>query len=80
MAAIAIGSVAAAAAPLAGDSMRNASPLTQLAQYDFPPWGAWGTYGYGFGYRPACPVSYVYSCWADPYGYRHCGCVPERHW
>ena len=34
----------------------------------------WG-WGYGFNFTPACPAHYHYSCWPDPYGYRHCGCL-----
>jgi hypothetical protein len=34
----------------------------------------WG-WTYGFNYLPACPIAYHYTCWVDPYGYKHCGCV-----
>jgi uncharacterized membrane protein YedE/YeeE len=62
-----------------GDTQQNATPLTQLVQDNY-----YGNYGYGFGwgtgynYIPACPTNYHYTCWYDPYGYRHCGCVLNR--
>jgi hypothetical protein len=34
----------------------------------------WG-WRYGFNFTPACPAHYHYSCWPDPYGYHHCGCL-----
>jgi hypothetical protein len=39
----------------------------------------WG-WTYGFNYLPACPLSYHYTCWVDPYGYKHCGCVVNGQW
>jgi len=56
-----------------------------------PPQPALGYYGYGgytygwgaqYGYNfiPACPTNYYYSCWPDPYGYRHCGCLLNARW
>jgi hypothetical protein len=62
-----------------GDTQQNATSLTQLVQDNY-----YGNYGYGFGwgtgynYIPACPTNYHYTCWHDPYGYRHCGCVLNR--
>ena len=54
----------------------KAAPLLQLAQSDY--YGSYTTgwgWGYGFNFTPACPAHYHYSCWPDPYGYRHCGCL-----
>jgi hypothetical protein len=39
----------------------------------------WG-WGYGYNFIPACPTNYHYSCWPDPYGYRHCGCLLNARW
>jgi len=67
------------AAPAGNVAGQNFTPLTQLTQNNF-----YGGYTYGFGlgygydYKPACPYNYYYTCWADPYGYRHCGCVLSR--
>jgi uncharacterized membrane protein YedE/YeeE len=75
--------LAAAAVPSAAapgfDTPRNATPLTRFVVDNM-----YGNYGYGFGfgtgynYIPACPTGYHYDCWHDPYGYRHCGCLPNR--
>jgi hypothetical protein len=62
------------AAPLTSPSRANATPLVHAVQFD--RWSNYGSYGYGYGYRPACPVDYHYECWRDPYGFRHCGCLP----
>ena len=54
----------------------KATPLLQLAQSDY--YGSYTTgwgWGYGFNFTPACPAHYHYSCWPDPYGYHHCGCL-----
>jgi len=49
---------------------RNATAIVRLAQGD----------GYrrddNGGYRPVCPYRYYYTCWYDPRGNRHCGCLP----
>jgi hypothetical protein len=67
------------AAPAAGPAGQNLTPLTHLAQGDY--FGGY-TYGFGLGYGqnyiPACPANYHYSCWHDPYGFRHCGCLINR--
>jgi hypothetical protein len=75
--------LAATAVPSAAtpgfNTPRNATPLTQFVVDQM-----YGNYGYGFGfgtgynYIPACPTGYHYDCWSDPYGYRHCGCLPNR--
>ncbi len=79
IAAIGLCTASLPAAPAGGAVGRNAAPLTQLAQGDY--YGGY-TYGFGFGYgydyKPACPYNYHYSCWHDPYGYRHCGCLLNR--
>jgi hypothetical protein len=80
LAALAIGllTIPQSAAP-SGAMQQNITPLTQLVQDNY-----YGNYGYGFGwgtgynYIPACPTNYHYTCWHDPYGYRHCGCVLNR--
>jgi len=49
---------------------QNAISPTQLVQgdcYDGP---------YYCVRRRACPDRYYYTCWSNPYGYRHCGCRP----
>lgn len=78
-AAIAAGTSSSAAVPAgaaAPAAVGNATPLPHLAQGN-----EYGGYTYGFGwswgqdYKPACPLNYHYSCWSDPYGYRHCGCI-----
>jgi hypothetical protein len=54
----------------------EATPLLQLAQSDY--YGSYTTgwgWRYGFNFTPACPAHYHYSCWPDPYGYHHCGCL-----
>ena len=67
-----------AAAP-DSSAQQNATSFMQRVQDNY-----YGNYGYGFGfgfgydYKPACPTNYHYDCWYDPYGYRHCGCVPNR--
>jgi hypothetical protein len=80
LAALAIGllTMSLPAAPGSG-AQHSATPPTQLVQDNY-----YGNYGYGFGwgtgynYIPACPTNYHYTCWQDPYGYRHCGCVLNR--
>jgi hypothetical protein len=64
------------AAPAGRAGMPNATPLTQLVQdnYHGSYTTGWG-WGYGYNFIPACPAHYHYSCWPDPYGYRHCGCL-----
>jgi hypothetical protein len=61
-----------------GGMLPRTKPLATLVQDNY-----YGNYGYGFGtgynYIPACPTNYHYTCWYDPYGYRHCGCV-LNHW
>jgi hypothetical protein len=78
-AAINLAATPLSAAP-AGTTAINATPLLHPVQYD--PWSEYGSYGYGWGYRPACPTSYQYSCWSDAYGFHHCGCLlnPRRWW
>jgi hypothetical protein len=62
-----------------GGMVPRTKPLATLVQDNY-----YGNYGYGFGlgtgynYIPACPTNYHYTCWYDPYGYRHCGCVLNR--
>jgi len=62
-----------------GGTLPGTKPLMTLVQDNY-----YGNYGYGFGlgtgynYIPACPTNYHYTCWYDPYGYRHCGCVLNR--
>ena len=75
-AAIALGTIPLAAAPVGIASTPNATPLLQLVQSDY--YGSYTTgqgWGYGFNFTAACPAHYHYSCWPDPYGYRHCGCL-----
>jgi hypothetical protein len=78
-AALAAWTVSAFAAPAAGTAGLNFTPLTHLAQGNY--YGGY-TYGFGWGpgydYKPACPYNYHYTCWYDPYGYRHCGCALNR--
>jgi hypothetical protein len=78
-AALGFGSVSGIAAPAGGAAGPNFTPLTHLAQGNY--YGGY-TYGFGWGtgydYKPACPYNYYYTCWYDPYGYRHCGCVLSR--
>ena len=65
-----------AAAPGGIAAAPKAAPLLQLAQSNY--YGSYTTgwgWGYGFNFTPACPAHYHYSCWPDPYGYRHCGCL-----
>jgi len=54
-----------------------------LAQQPFYGYGGytsgWG-WTFGYNYLPACPIAYHYTCWIDPYGYKHCGCVVGGHW
>jgi hypothetical protein len=73
---IALGTTSLAAAPGGFTPTPNATPLTQPAQDNY--YGSYTTgwgWGYGFNFTPACPAHYHYSCWPDPYGYRHCGCL-----
>ena len=74
--ALALGTTSLAAAPGGIAARFNATPLTQLVQDNY--YGSYTTgwgWGYGFNFTPACPAHYHYSCWPDPYGYRHCGCL-----
>jgi hypothetical protein len=74
--AIALGTTSLTAAPGGSAARPNAAPILQLAQSDY--YGSYTTgwgWGYGFNFTPACPAHYHYSCWPDPYGYRHCGCL-----
>ena len=71
----------ASAAPTGIAAMPNATPLTQLVQDNY--YGSYTTgwgWGYGYNFTPACPAHYHYSCWPDPYGYRHCGCLLNSGW
>jgi hypothetical protein len=64
------------AAPGGAPGAGNATPLTHLAQSnDYGGYTYGFGWGYGYDYKPACPYNYHYTCWHDPYGYRHCGCV-----
>ena len=75
-AAIGLGTISLRAAPAGIAAMPNATPLTQRVQDNY--YGSYTTgwgWGYGFNFTPACPAHYHYSCWPDPYGYRHCGCL-----
>jgi hypothetical protein len=75
-AAITLGTTSLAAAPGGFTPRPNATPLTQPVQDNY--YGSYTTgwgWGYGFNFTPACPAHYHYSCWPDPYGYRHCGCL-----
>jgi hypothetical protein len=78
-AALALGATSLSAAPAGSAATPNATPLTQLVQDNYH--GGY-TYGWGYGYNfiPACPTNYHYTCWPDPYGYRHCGCVLNARW
>jgi hypothetical protein len=74
--AIGLGTTLLAAAPGGIATAPNATPPIQLAQSNY--YGSYTTgwgWGYGFNFTPACPANYHYSCWPDPYGYRHCGCL-----
>jgi len=77
--ALATGFLASPLFAAAGSPLQSARPLATPVQDNY-----YGNYGYGFGlgtgynYIPACPVNYHYTCWHDPYGYRHCGCVLNR--
>jgi hypothetical protein len=77
--AVGLGTTSLAAAPGGIAAMPNATPPTQLVQDNY--YGSYTTgwgWGYGFNFTPACPAHYHYSCWPDPYGYRHCGCLPNN--
>ena len=74
--AVIVSAGALAAAPAADTTAPNATPLRHLVQYD--PWSNYGSYGYGWGYRPACPSYYHYACWKDPHGFGHCGCLLDN--
>jgi hypothetical protein len=78
---IALGTTSPSAAPAGGAAMPNATPLTQLVQdnYHGSYTTGWG-WGYGYNFIPACPTNYHYTCWPDPYGYRHCGCIVNARW
>jgi hypothetical protein len=80
-AAIGLGATSLAAAPNGIAVMPNATPLTQPVQdnYHGSYTTGWG-WGYGYNFIPACPTNYHYSCWPDPYGYRHCGCLLNSRW
>jgi hypothetical protein len=78
-AAIGLGATSLSAAPAGAPP--NATPLIQLVQdnYHGSYTTGWG-WGYGYNFIPACPTNYHYSCWPDPYGYRHCGCLLNARW
>jgi hypothetical protein len=81
IAAIGLSTTSPTAAPTGVAVGRNAPSFTQLVQDNH--YGSYTT-GFGLGYSqnyiPACPINYHYSCWSDPYGYRHCGCLlNDRH-
>ncbi len=80
-AAIGLGATSLSAAPGGIAAMPNATPLTQPVQdnYHGGYTTGWG-WGYGYNYIPACPTNYHYSCWPDPYGFRHCGCLLNARW
>lgn len=65
------------AAP-AGNAPQNATPLVHVQGNYYGNYGYGLGLGYGYDYKPACPTYYHYDCWRDPYGYRHCGCLPNR--
>jgi len=69
------------AAPAGQAPEQSATPLLHPVQdnrYGGYTYGfGWG-YGWDYDYKPACPSNYHYTCWHDPYGYRHCGCVLNR--
>ena len=79
LAALAINFLATPLCAAAGGWLPATKPLATPVQDNY-----YGNYGYGFGlgtgynYIPACPTNYHYTCWHDPYGYRHCGCVLNR--
>jgi hypothetical protein len=79
--AIGLGTTSLSAAPGGGAGMPSAAPMTQLVQdnYHGSYTTGWG-WGYGYNFIPACPTNYHYSCWPDPYGYRHCGCLLNSRW
>jgi hypothetical protein len=80
--AIGLGTTLLAAAPGGIATTPNATPLMQLVQdnYHGSYTTGWG-WGYGYNFIAACPANYYYSCWPDPYGYRHCGCLlNSRSW
>jgi hypothetical protein len=67
-----------AAAPGGFAAAPNATPRLQLVQDNYDYYGSYTTgwgWRYGFNFTPACPAHYHYSCWPDPYGYHHCGCL-----
>ena len=70
MRAILIALLAAAAIGLGTTSVPAQQPFYGYGGYT----SGWG-WTYGFNYLPACPTAYHYTCWVDPYGYKHCGCV-----
>ena len=77
-AAVGLGTVSLWAAPTGIVVLPSAKPPTQLVQDNYDYYGSYTTgwgWRYGFNFTPACPAHYHYSCWLDPYGYRHCGCL-----
>ena len=79
--AVGLGTISLRAAPTGIAAMPKAAPLTQPVQDNY--YGSYTTgqgWGYGFNFTPACPAHYHYSCWPDPYGYRHCGCLLNSGW
>jgi hypothetical protein len=80
-AAIGLGATSLSAAPAGGAVVPNATPPTLLVQdnYHGSYTTGWG-WGYGYNFIPACPTNYHYTCWPDPYGYRHCGCIVNARW
>ena len=79
--ALALGTTSLAAAPGGIAARLNATPPTQLVQENYDYYGSYTTgwgWRYGFNFTPACPAHYHYSCWPDPYGYHHCGCLPNN--
>jgi hypothetical protein len=79
---IGLGTTSLSAAPAGRATTPNATPLTQPVQdnYHGSYTTGWG-WGYGYNFIAACPANYYYSCWPDPYGYRHCGCLlNSRSW
>jgi hypothetical protein len=80
VAAVAIGlrTTLLAAAPGGIAAAPNATPRLHLVQENYDYYGSYTTgwgWRYGFNFTPACPAHYHYSCWPDPYGYHHCGCL-----
>ena len=68
----------AAGIALGTSSTAPAQPAQGFYGYGGYTYGWGGQYGYNF--IPACPISYHYACWHDPYGYQRCGCVVSERW